>query len=238
MIITAILMTFAVKPSEKKMSDADVKKRAQELGMVEESSTLVQPSTVQFEDATAIEESTDATAVESTSSEDEISSENIDTEEKHVDSDAKENADEFEASDTVEKPENADESEVTEENKEADKPEMTEKVESVEKPEDTKITEKAEEPEKQEESKKQEKAEEPKKQDESKKNSTTTITVAGGSSSDTVAKLLEKGGIVDSAAKFDAYLCSNGYDKRIAAGNHVIPANADYKTIAEILVTR
>lgn len=65
-----------------------------------------------------------------------------------------------------------------------------------------------------------------------------TLEIAGGSGSETVSALLEKGGAVRSATEFDEYLCNNGYDHRITAGKHVIPAGADYETIAKIITSR
>lgn len=65
-----------------------------------------------------------------------------------------------------------------------------------------------------------------------------TLEIAGGSGSETVSALLEKGGAVRSAAEFDEYLCNNGYDHRITAGKHVIPAGSDYETIAKIITSR
>ncbi len=67
---------------------------------------------------------------------------------------------------------------------------------------------------------------------------TVTLEIANGSGSTTVSALLKKGGLVDSAEAFDRYLCEYGYDKRITAGIHEIPENADYETIAEIITTR
>lgn len=203
-IITAIILTFAVKPKDGKMSDADVKKRAQELGMVEESATLVQAAPVP-----EISENSDV--VISEPAKEEVSEKTSEPAKEEVNEKASEPSEEVEEEAGEKVEDVASETEKKEE--EALENQAEEKAE-----EDTEtLTEEKEKP---------------------KNNSTTTITVAGGSSSDKVAKLLEKGGIVDSASKFDAYLCSNGYDKRIAAGNHVIPANADYHTIAEILVTR
>lgn len=65
-----------------------------------------------------------------------------------------------------------------------------------------------------------------------------TLEIAGGSGSETVSALLEKGGAVRSAAEFDEYLCNNGYDHRITAGKHIIPAGSDYETIAKIITSR
>jgi len=78
-------------------------------------------------------------------------------------------------------------------------------------------------------------AQEEPKEEEKKSTSDFVLEVAGGSGSETVSALLEKGGVVSSAADFDKYLCDHGYDHRIVAGKHVIPAGADYKTIANII---
>lgn len=64
------------------------------------------------------------------------------------------------------------------------------------------------------------------------------ITIAKGSGSDTVSRLLEMGGLVKSSQEFDQYLCNNGYDSRIVEGDHSIPADASYEEIAKIITTR
>lgn len=62
-----------------------------------------------------------------------------------------------------------------------------------------------------------------------------TVVVERGSGSDTVARKIEAAGLVANASEFDRYLCNNGYDKRISAGNHKIPINAREEEIAKIL---
>lgn len=62
-----------------------------------------------------------------------------------------------------------------------------------------------------------------------------TVVVERGNGSDTVARKIEAAGLVASASDFDRYLCSNGYDKRIAAGTHKIPISAREEEIAQIL---
>ena len=61
------------------------------------------------------------------------------------------------------------------------------------------------------------------------------ITVVSGDGSYTVAKRLAEAGVVSSAAEFDEFLCKNGYDRKIATGKHVIPAQCSYERIAQIL---
>lgn len=109
-------------------------------------------------------------------------------------------------------------------------------------------TPKEEEPPKAEEPKTEEpKTEEPKTEEskEDKAADTAVVTsgnftleVAGGSGSETVSALLEKGGVIKSATDFDDFLCKNGYDHRITPGKHVIPAGSDYETIAKIITSR
>lgn len=74
-----------------------------------------------------------------------------------------------------------------------------------------------------------------KKDDQVKTSGTFTIEIAGGSGSETVCALLEKGGAISSASDFDKYLCDHGYDHKIRAGKYKIPAGADYETIAHII---
>lgn len=62
-----------------------------------------------------------------------------------------------------------------------------------------------------------------------------TIQIAGGSSSETVSRLLKSGGAVEDADDFDNFLCKNHYDKKITPGVFKIPVGADYEQIAEII---
>ena len=60
--------------------------------------------------------------------------------------------------------------------------------------------------------------------------------VNSGEGSDTIAAHLAKAGIVKDGAAFDAFLCSKGYDRKLRAGNHTIPANATDEQIAQALM--
>lgn len=61
------------------------------------------------------------------------------------------------------------------------------------------------------------------------------IKVNSGDGSRSVANRLQEAGIIEDAAAFDVFLCQNGYDKRIAAGEHEIPVGATNEEIAEAL---
>lgn len=63
-----------------------------------------------------------------------------------------------------------------------------------------------------------------------------TIRIASGDSSLTVCKKLAELGLIESANEYDSYLCRNGYDKRIRAGSFEIPAGAGEEEIAGIIL--
>lgn len=67
---------------------------------------------------------------------------------------------------------------------------------------------------------------------------TITVTINSGDGSDTVARRLTELGVITDAGDFDRYLCQNGYEKKLATGNHEINAGAGYQEIAEILIKR
>lgn len=62
-----------------------------------------------------------------------------------------------------------------------------------------------------------------------------TITVNSGDGSHTVAQKLADAGVVTSAETFDAFLCQNGYDKKLRTGTFSIPADASDEQIARIV---
>lgn len=62
-----------------------------------------------------------------------------------------------------------------------------------------------------------------------------TVTINSGDGSDTASRKLASAGVVSSASSFDDFLCANGYDKRIRPGTYSIPANASNEQIARII---
>ena len=64
---------------------------------------------------------------------------------------------------------------------------------------------------------------------------TVTISVKAGQFSDSVAKMCKEAGLVADAAKFDKYMCDNGYSGRISIGDHVIAKGASEEEIAKAL---
>lgn len=218
MIVTALVLSFGVKSENKTMTDAEVRARAKELGMVEESEKLkdaVSKEAVNGEEAAA--EVTDS------ANEDEPAEEVTEPNEVKADE-----TDKSEEPAEVKKPEATKDDagkpeEVTEEPIKESSPE--------EKVEDDKDA--AEIDNKKEEIK--EAARDEKKSEDDKSKKPYNLTVERGYSSDRVAGILEDAGVIDNAAAFDRYLCSNGYDKKISVGSYQIPAGADYSTVAKLI---
>lgn len=218
MIVTALVLSFGVKSENKTMTDAEVRARAKELGMVEDSEKLkdaVSKEAVNGEEA----------AAEVTDSADEDEPAEEVTEPNEVKADG---TDKSEEPAEVKKPEATKDDagkpeEVTEEPIKESSPE--------EKVEDDKDA--AEIDNKKEEIK--EAARDEKKSEDDKSKKPYNLTVERGYSSDRVAGILEDAGVIDNAAAFDRYLCSNGYDKRISVGSYQIPAGADYSTVAKLI---
>ena len=218
MIVTALVLSFGVKSENKTMTDAEVRARAKELGMVEESEKLkdaVSKEAVNGEEAAA--EVTDSAnedePAEEVTEPNEVKDDGTDKSEEPVEVKKPEAT-----KDDAGKPE-----EVTEEPVKESSPE--------EKVEDDKDA--AEIDNKKEEIK--EAARDEKKSEDDKSKKPYNLTVERGYSSDRVAGILEDAGVIDNAAAFDRYLCSNGYDKRISVGSYQIPAGADYSTVAKLI---
>lgn len=65
-----------------------------------------------------------------------------------------------------------------------------------------------------------------------------TISVVKGDSSFSVAKKVVAAGLASSAADLDQFLCEHNYDKTLSVGNHKIPANATFDQIGKILTSK
>ena len=129
-------------------------------------------------------------------------------------------------------------SQVTSEDKKAE--EEAKKAEEEAKKKAEEEAKKAEEEKKKAEEAKKAEEEKKKAEEEAKKQSqatgeTVTITVKSGQFSETVAKMCETAGLVDSATKFDDFMCKNGYSGRISVGDHKIAKGSSYEEIAKAL---
>ena len=64
---------------------------------------------------------------------------------------------------------------------------------------------------------------------------TRSVTISGGQSSDAVAAMLEREGIVDNAVSFNRYLIDRRIDRIIRSGTKVIPEGSTYEQVANII---
>lgn len=218
MIVTALVLSFGVKSENKTMTDAEVRARAKELGMVEESEKLkdaVSKEAVNGEEAAAVvtDSANENEPAEEVTEPNEVKADGTDKSEEPVE-DKKPEA----TKDDAGKPEEVIEEPIKESSQE-------------EKVEDDKDA--AEIDNKKEEIK--EAARDEKKSEDDKSKKPYSLKIERGYSSDRVAGILEDAGVIDNAAAFDRYLCSNGYDKRISVGSYQIPKGADYSTVAKLI---
>lgn len=65
---------------------------------------------------------------------------------------------------------------------------------------------------------------------------TVTIHVSVGMYSSQVAEDLMRLGVVSDASDFDLYMCQNNFAEKIQAGDFIIPVNATYQELAQILM--
>ncbi|MCR5486802.1 MAG: hypothetical protein K6F35_04635 [Lachnospiraceae bacterium] len=83
---------------------------------------------------------------------------------------------------------------------------------------------------------KEEEPEEEAKEEESQEDSV-MILIRKGETSTSVAKTLEEEGLILDAAQFDSYLCLNGYDRKLVVGPHSIKRGTGIPDIAVIITT-
>ena len=62
-----------------------------------------------------------------------------------------------------------------------------------------------------------------------------SIVVNNGEGSDTVSRRLYEAGLIGDASAFDQYLMQNKYDRKIAAGEHLIEMGSSWGKIAKVL---
>ena len=197
--VTALILGIALSHGKGIMSDEEVKKRAAELGMVEEFKSLAEASE-EKETGSWLVSGNDV--VDSSVEQD---SETANKTEESKQSEAVKETEEFNQSETANKTQESKQSEAVKETEEPKQSEIENKTESSAKPVDTTII---------------------------------ILEVNSGDGSMTVAKRAESTGLVTSAAEFDKFLCSGGYDKKICTGKHKIPSGATMEQIAKLLISK
>ena len=257
-ILTAIIMGFALGGRNKPVSDAEIIERAKNLGMVE-GGVLTDYSV----ESVSIGEKHDGVASASGASEEvvkdlasadvsftEMAKENTKLETKEL-TDKKEDK----SSESTSSAASAASSKVVKATAQKDSSEANKdtKKEEAKKAETPKEEPKKEEPKKEESKKEEVKKEEPKEEVKEEtaaaansvevpaevppENATSvTVKIPGGMSSDSVAELLYKEGLVDNAVSFNKYLIQKGVDRRIRSGSKTFTTGSTYEQIADVIV--
>ena len=206
-VVTAIIMSITNKPQE--LTDAQIKMRALELGMVEES-VLADLQAKEDSDVETVEDVLNQHAQEKEENQDEVSAVETEVEE---------------AVDEVITAEADGEEVVTEDVAATETEEVVEEQPVVESEEEV-ITE---EPVQEADVEKNDNI-----KDEVVE-SYIIIKVEKGNGSEIVSKRLYEAGLVESAVEYNQFLVKNGYDRRLSVGNHEIQSGATEEEMARIL---
>ena len=203
-VVTAVIMSVTNKPQE--MTDAQIKMRALELGMVEEHL---------LSDLQAKNEAEDEVSVEDILNEFEQEKELVNEEPSTEVEDAS-----VVEGETEEESAEAEIQEVEVAETETEESVITETEDVVEESSEEITTE----DNKNEYSIEEEVME-----------SYTIIKVEKGNGSEVVSKRLYEAGLVESAVEYNQFLVKNGYDRKLCVGNHEVPSTATYDEMARIL---
>ncbi|MCR5419972.1 MAG: hypothetical protein K6E98_03085 [Lachnospiraceae bacterium] len=246
LFISAVLMGIAVSYSKKTLSDEEIKIRAAELGMVEEDSLLLKPSGTDEkspvievntgeEEAPADKDNDTGTDIKT-----EIKAETGDEEK----TDIKAETGNEEKNDTASATEDEEKSDIASAAEDEEKSDITSATVDEEKKDIKTGTgdEPADEMQGAEDIKDEDRLaamgmnDDPTDPDIANvRTGSYTLEISKGTSSDGVARLLEKGNVIEDASDFDNYLCRNNYDKKIHHGIFKIPEGAGYEEIAKII---
>lgn len=242
-LVTAIIMLVISYQNKQTLTDNEIKQRAKELGMVDESESLtklvgeatstpvvvelLEPSPSSDVDINNDElNNDDETSLEATpSKEPQVEADN----ESEADLEQIENlldeADEYLENKTDKKP--------TSKPTDTPKPTKEPTVKPTEKPTETPKPTKEPEPTKAVEPSKEPKPTvEPTKKP-ANESKTVTLVISSGESSYTVAKHLASLGVVENANEFDNYLCETGIDRKIRTGSFEIEIGSTKEEIAK-----
>ncbi|MCR4756330.1 MAG: hypothetical protein K5792_00860 [Butyrivibrio sp.] len=231
-ILTAIVMGFALGGRKTTMSDAEVIERAKELGMTDGgvlSDTVNEGDEVEESNTSSSDQALDEAGKEISKEIDEaFASANesasflASKEEEGKDKEAKEEKPVTEAS--------------FEASKELDSEKTSTKVEDKKEEPKEVATEAASTENVQEVAQAEEKPAESTDNDQTPDSGTTkTVTIPGGKSSDAVAQILYEAGVIDNAVSFNRYLIDKGLDRIIRSGTRTFPAGSTYEDVAYII---
>ena len=273
-ILTAIVMGFALGGRKKTISDAEVIERAKTLGMVEAGTGVLSQYSGQEQEDDNNETTSDSSLGETGEKIPEENNQGVastdqsisdlfektpegENQKAEVAGTSKQDSDEVASSDTKtdKSAEGKNEADVKTENKtEADKSDKKSDTDKANKDvaktdESYNTNENSSSETQQSDANKQEEAttqvamteseitenDTPVTTDGFKTSETKTVSIPGGMSSDSVAAILYKEGIIDNATNFNRYLIEHNKDRYIRSGAKTIPAGSEYEQIANII---
>ena len=228
-ILTAIVMGFALGGRKATMSDAEVIKRAKALGMIESSAEVLtqtqsEDSEVESDDASSSNQALDQIG--------EKIPEEVNTEIALSDPPVSEVAEETkETENHIAESSSSSDASTDIKSEEETSTAATSGSEEVSSAAETSVSEAASTESTSAETTK------PSEVTAASNSGTKQITIPGGMGSDGVAALLAREGIVDDAVAFNKYLVENRIDRIIRSGTKSFPENATYEQIARIITT-
>ena len=210
-IIVASLVLI-IAGNMNKMSDADVIKRAKELGMVE--ANAAKENTVDASDnSAAAANTTEASAEDKTApNTSDTNNTNVNASDNssiNTSEDSKTNTSEISSLNATEDSKASNTVETSTDASEDNKTDTS----SSEATNDTSTSQNAD----------------------NKTGETVKVEVKSGMSSESVSLAVKNAGLVDNDMEFNKYLCENGYDKRLRVGTFDIPSGSDFETISKYL---
>ena len=233
-LVTALILSVAGR-NRRTMTDAEVKERAKELGMIENTVLLEKPEeTESASETTANTES----ALETTANTESVSETTADSDgEVQIGTDIGNNEDVSQGD--LSKEETPKDNQPKEETSEEEKPQKGASQDTE--PKDDTSQEVSDDPERPEELSKNNTEDTQGENDEKvtsagedqSRTDEVTLTIVSGDTSYSVAKKLYELGVVPSVEQTDRFLCANGYDRTIRTGVYTIAPEETLESVAK-----
>ena len=223
-VVTAIIMSITNKPEE--MTDAQIKMRALELGMVEESVLADLQAKEESTDVETVEDILNQHAAEKENQEEIPADAEVDNEDTPVIESEEVATEEVAVTDSEEV---VSEETMVEENEEVTEDIVVTETEEDPVVEDVTVENTNESIEEADDSKQETDIED------EVVETYTIIKVEKGNGSEIVSRRLYEAGLVESAVEYNQFLVKNGYDRRLSVWNHEIPSGATHEEMARIL---
>lgn len=245
-VVTAIIMLVLSAQNKSNLSDAEIRQRAQELGMIDGNTTLTQltlPDASEGENDKDTEEKTvqiaqgDSGKTENADAEDE-KAESKEAEDAEANADAAEETAIQGDTETPAETEETTENETSSENEATEANKMPTEDETSSENETAAANEASAEGEASVENEVAAADETSSTENVNSSGESITFRISSGEGSYEIAKHLADMGLVENATKFDEYLCRTGLDRRISTGSYSIAPGTSEEDIAKKIAGR